>query len=225
MTAKIVYADDEVRFHKLVKMFLREEKYEIETFTNGMDVIDYLSSHNDVDLVLLDVMMPELNGWETCREIQQNFQIPVIMITALDDENSEVHGMDLGADDYISKPFSREILASRVRALLRRTKKIERKDLEDEGIALIESLNSIRINNRKIILTPKEFDLLKYMIQNKNIVLTRDSILNHVWGMDYYGDPRTVDTHIKSLRAKLDIDGKRIKTVRKKGYCYSGENK
>jgi two-component system, OmpR family, response regulator ResD len=223
MTAKIVYADDEVRFHKLVKMFLREEKYEIETFTNGMDVIDYLSSHNDVDLVLLDVMMPELDGWETCKEIQQNFQIPVLMITALDDENSEVHGMDLGADDYISKPFSREILAARVRAILRRTKKKEIRELEDEGIFLMESLNSIRIKNREINLTPKEYELLKYLITNKKIVLSRNSILNHVWGMDYYGDPRTVDTHIKSLRAKMESEGNRIKTIRNKGYSYSGE--
>jgi two-component system, OmpR family, response regulator ResD len=225
MTAKIVYADDEVRFHKLVKMFLREDNYDIETFTNGMDVIDYLSSHNDVDLVVLDVMMPELDGWETCKEIQQNFQIPVLMITALDDENSEVHGMDLGADDYISKPFSKEILAARVRAILRRTKKQETINLGDEGISLVETLNSIRIENKEISLTPKEYDLLKYLILNKKIVLSRDTILNHVWGMDYYGDPRTVDTHIKSLRAKLETRGNRIKTIRNKGYSYSGDEK
>jgi DNA-binding response OmpR family regulator len=222
MSAKIVYADDEIRFHKLVKIFLRKENYEIVTFSNGLDVIDYLSSHKDVDLVLLDVMMPGLNGWETCREIMKNFQIPVLLITALDDEHSEVFGMNLGADDYIRKPFSKEILSARVRALLRRNRNRETRDLEDEGIMMIESLNSIKMENKNVNLTPKEYELLKYLIINKKIVLSRDSILNHVWGMDYYGDPRTVDTHIKSLRAKLGPKGTRIKTIRNKGYSYWG---
>ncbi len=225
MSVKIIYADDEIRFHKLVKMFLQEDKYEIITLSNGMEVIDYLSSHTDVDLILLDIMMPELDGWETCREIQKNFQIPVIMLTALGDETNEVRGMDTGADDYISKPFSKKILSARVKALLRRTKKIETDLIEDEGIRLYDSLNTIGIDDSDIILTPKEFDLLKYLILNKSIVLSREMILNKVWGFDYYGDPRTVDTHIKSLRAKMGNEGVRIKTLRNKGYSYIGENK
>jgi two-component system, OmpR family, response regulator ResD len=219
---KILYADDEVRYHKLVKMFLQEFSYDIETFSNGSDLLNYLSVNPKVDLILLDVMMPELNGWETCKYIEEHFNIPVIMITALGDESSEENGLMLGADDYISKPFSKKILSARVHSILRRTKNEINSILNMEGINFNEHLFFVSIDANNIFLTQKEYYLFKYLVINKKIVLNRESILDKVWGMDYCGDPRTVDTHIKSLRSKLQLYRESIKTVRGSGYTFIG---
>jgi len=232
MAAKIIYADDEARYRNLIKMFLSPEGYEVVCFENGEAVLDYLDRSRDADLILLDVMMPGLDGWETCRAIRSVSRVPVIMITALDDTASEVQGMDIGADDYVSKPFAREVLLARIRRLLARTRQEQLSCFEAEGIRFIDAAGSIVIpgttegtaeTTKGIKLTPREYDLFKYLVLNKTIILSRDQILNGVWGFDYDGDPRTVDTHIKSLRARLGVFGKRIKTVRNRGYVYSGD--
>lgn len=222
MSATILYADDEIRFHKLVELFLSQEGYNVISFSGGEELIDYLCEKPAADLVLLDLMMPGMDGWETCREIREKFSIPVIMLTALSDESSEVRGINTGADDYIGKPFSRDRLVARVNALLRRTAQQRSKALMDEGMVLREEESAIELSGRKINLSPKEFGLLEYLVINKSSVLSRMQLLDHVWGYDYCGDPRTVDTHIKSLRARLGEEGRRITTVRGKGYCYKG---
>lgn len=222
---KILYADDDENYRRLVKIFLEKESYRVVTANDGLQVIDLLCVQKDIDLVILDVMMPELDGWETCREIRKAWDIPILMLTALDDINSEVFGIENGADDYVAKPFSHEILMARVKALLRRTRRSKLKKIADEGMELDETKNSVHINDSVICLTPKEFELLKFLVFNKGLVLYREKILDNVWGYDYFGDPRTVDTHIKSLRSKLGKEGTRIITVRNKGYSYRGEIK
>lgn len=222
MLGKILYADDEANYRRLVKMFLEQADYEVVTASDGEEVIDIFTQHNDIDLVVLDVMMPKLNGWETCQIIREKSTIPIIMLTALGDVTNEVYGIEKGADDYIAKPFSHEILVARVAGLLRRVRINHQEQFEDEGMVFEESTNSVYVDNKKIPLRPKEYELLMCLVLNKSVVLSRDQILDKVWGYNYYGDPRTVDTHIKSLRARLGETGKRIKTLRNKGYCYRG---
>ena len=221
MKGRILYADDEANYRRLVKVFLTSADYEVVLASNGQEVIDQLNK--DIDLILLDVMMPVQNGWDTCKEIRQRSQVPIIMLTALGDSGSEVHGIEQGADDYISKPFSQEVLLARISGLLRRVRRHEQQQLEDEGMALVPADNAVVIDGEKKTLRPKEYELLRCLVTNKNMVLTREQILDQVWGYDYFGDIRTVDTHIKALRAHLGGYGKRIKTLRNKGYCYRGD--
>lgn len=222
LSGKIIYADDEADYRRLVKIFLENEKYQVLTANDGMQVLDVMGLEQDIDLVILDVMMPKMDGWQTCREIRKIHDVPILMLTALDDVKSEVFGIENGADDYIAKPFSHEVLVARVKALLRRTKRKVQNQLKDEGMQFDETISSVYMDGREISLTPKEYELLKYLVINKGLVVVREKILDKVWGFDYYGDPRTVDTHIKSLRAKLGEGGRRITTVRNKGYCYRG---
>ncbi|WP_333781236.1 response regulator transcription factor [Oceanirhabdus sp. W0125-5] len=222
MLGKILYADDEANYRRLIKMFLERADYEVITVSDGKEAIDILNNKNDIDLVILDVMMPKFNGWQACHVIREKSNIPIIMLTALGDATNEVYGIEKGADDYIAKPFSQEVLIARVGGLLRRVRKNKQEQFNDEGMAFEESTNSVYIDNNKITLRPKEYELLMCLVLNKSIVLSREQILDNVWGYDYFGDPRTVDTHIKSLRSKLGDEGKRIKTLRNKGYCYRG---
>lgn len=222
MLGKILYADDEANYRRLVKMFLERAEYNVITVSNGEEVMNMLNQHNDFDLVILDVMMPKLNGWQACQAIREKSNIPIIMLTALGDVTNEVNGIEKGADDYIAKPFSQDILIARVGGLLRRVRQNQLEQFQDEGMIFEESTNSIIFDNNKIALRPKEYELLICLVLNKSIVLSREQILDKVWGYDYFGDPRTVDTHIKSLRAKLGHISERIKTLRNKGYCYRG---
>ncbi len=220
----IVYADDEERYRNLIKLMLRPEGYNVEVVENGLGVLQYLEKNREVDLILLDVMMPKLDGWETLKAVRSISDVPIIMLTALDDVHNEVKGLDIGADDYISKPFPREILVSRIKRILKRTTKIEEKLFEDEGIAFDDKKYVILLDGNEVNLTPKEFNLLKYMVLNRDIILSRDQILLKVWGDDYFGDSRTVDTHIKSVRASLGTFSSRIQTIRGRGYIYCGDN-
>ena len=220
MPVKILYADDEENYRKLVKMFLEHAGYEVYTAEDGEEAIEILTDNGDIELVILDILMPGINGRQTCREIRDFSEVPVIMLTALGDEKNEILGIEIGADDYISKPFSNEILLARIGSLLRRSKKTKEICCSEEGIVFLESSNSVKIERKECVLSPKEFDLFRYLVLEKNRVLSRNQILDKVWGYDYFGDPRTVDTHVKSLRAKLQENGERIKTVRNKGYCY-----
>jgi DNA-binding response OmpR family regulator len=208
-----------------VKLFLENEGYEVATACDGAEALECVELQMDIDLVILDVMMPKLDGWQTCREIRKIVNVPILMLTALDGVDNEVFGIENGADDYISKPFTHKVFMVRVKALLRRSNKNKMEKFIDEGIELEEATNSVHIKDKKASLTPKEYELLKYMILNKGIVLSRQKILDRVWGFDYFGDQRTVDTHIKSVRAKLGKEGLRITTLRDKGYCYRGEQK
>lgn len=218
--AKILYVDDDTSYLKLVKMFLEHEGFNVITENCSMNTLDILSEHNDFELVILDVMMPDKDGHHLCREIKREFNIPILMLTALGNAQSEAFGIDNGADDYIAKPFTHEIFAARVKALLRRNRNNISKAVLDEGIELDEVSRKITIGEASAFVTVKEERLLKYLIMNKGVVLPREKILNHVWGWDYYGDPRTLDTHIKALRSKLGNKGKNIVTIRGTGYSY-----
>jgi len=223
MAIKILYADDEAYYRRLVRMFLEKEGYEVVTAENGEEAIDVISTRKDIDVVILDVMMPVVDGWEACKKIRSMSNIPILMLTALGDVTNEVYGIESGADDYISKPFSHEVLIARVKGLLRRVNNNIKAKMEDEGMVFIEAENAVTIKGNMSHLTPKEYELLEFLVMNKEIVLSREKILDKVWGFDYFGDPRTVDTHIKSLRAKLGDESARIKTLRGRGYTYRGE--
>ena len=222
MPYKILYADDEKNYRKMIKMFLEKEHYEVFTAGDGLQVLELLNLYKDIALIILDVMMPKLDGWKTCREIRKQSDVPILMLTALDNADNEAFGIDNGADDYIAKPFTHKIFMARIKALLRRSQKNKLNRFKDEGMEFNETKNSIHINDIVISLTPKEYELLKCLVLNKNLVLSRTKLLDKVWSYDYFGDPRTVDTHIKSLRAKLGPAGSRITTLRNKGYCYTG---
>ena len=217
---KILYVDDDTSYLKLVKLFLEREGFFIVTEEDSIVTIDILREENNFDLVILDAMMPDIDGFELCREIKKEFNIPILMLTALADSQNEVYGIDNGADEYISKPFKHEVFVARIKALLRRNSNNIEKAILDENIVLDEALGEVAVNGQKKTITPKEIKLLKYLIINKDLVLEREKLLNHVWGWDYYGDPRTIDTHIKSLRAKLGDKGENIITIRGVGYSY-----
>lgn len=219
---RILYADDEAKYRRLVKLFLSNQGYEVITVDDGEQVIDEFFKHNDFDLVILDVMMPVVDGIEACKAIREYSTVPIIMLTALGDVKDEIKGLEIGADDYIAKPFSNEKLVARVNSLLRRTQINERTQFESEGIMFDDVLLQVSYDDHQYDLTLKEYKLMKALILNKNQVLSRSQLLDLVWGFDYEGDPRTLDTHIKSLRAKSGRIGERIKTVRGKGYYYQG---
>ncbi len=220
-TTKILLADDEARMRKLVTDFLRKEGYSMLEAADGEAALEQFHQNEDLALVILDVMMPGYDGWTVCREIRRTSQVPIIMLTARGEEGDELFGFDLGADEYITKPFSLNILAARIQALLRRrgtsqdTKSFNGLDIDDHG-------RYVFVNGEKIDLTPKEYDLLFYLAENPGRALSREQILNAVWDYDFFGDVRTVDTHIKKLRLKLGEKGEYIQTVRGMGYRFEG---
>ena len=216
----ILIVDDEQRMRKLVKDFLTKQDFTVLEAADGEEAVYLFFEKKDIDLVILDVMMPKMDGWETCREIRQYSQVPIIMLTARGSENDELRGFDLGVDEYIAKPFSPKILVARVQALLRRTNSMSEENLEYGGIVLNRSAHEVRIDGKRIDLSFKEFELLTYFIENKDIALSRERILNHVWDYDYFGDARTIDTHVKKLRSKMGDKGKFIKTIWGMGYKF-----
>ena len=208
---KILVVDDESRMRKLVKDFLVKNNYEVVEAEDGSAALDIFFEQKDIALVILDVMMPKVDGWEVCREIRGYSKVPIIMLTAKADERDELQGFQLGVDEYISKPFSPKILVARVEAILRRTGQVAGDDiLEAGGIQLNKAAHIILIDGRQIELSYKEFELLTYFMENKGIALSREKILNSVWNYDYFGDARTIDTHVKKLRNKMGEKGNQI---------------
>lgn len=216
---KILVADDESRMRKLVKDFLIKSNFEVLEAEDGSQALDLFYATKDIALIILDVMMPKMDGFEVCREIRQTSQVPIIMLTAKGDERDELQGFQLGVDEYITKPFSPKILVARVEAVLRRTNQAEETELlEYGGIVVDKTAHSVTIDGNPVDLSFKEFELLTYFMENKGIALSREKILNHVWNYDYFGDARTIDTHVKKLRSKLGDKGDLIKTIWGVGY-------
>jgi len=217
---KILVVDDESRMRKLVKDFLVRKDYEVIEAENGEQALDIFFSTKDIALIILDVMMPRLDGWQVCKEIRQYSKVPIIMLTAKGDEKDELMGFELGVDEYISKPFSPKILVARVEAVLRRTNAIDEGTIEVGGITLDRAAHQVKVDDKSIDLSYKEFELLSYFITNQGVALSREKILNNVWNYDYYGDARTIDTHVKKLRSKLGPKGEYIKTIWGLGYKF-----
>ena len=216
---KILVVDDESRMRKLVKDFLEREGYEVLEAGDGMEAMDVFYENQDIALMILDVMMPKMDGWQVCREIRRESKLPIIMLTARADERDELQGFELGVDEYISKPFSPKILVARVSAILRRTNALTNDEVVDAGGILIDkAAHTVKIGEKEIDLSFKEFELLSYFVENQGIALSREKILNHVWNYDYFGDARTIDTHVKKLRSKLGDKGELIKTIWGMGY-------
>ncbi len=220
MENKILISEDETKIRQLVASYLVREGFRVIEAENGQEAVERFGENEDVVLVMLDVMMPVKDGFEACREIRQKSDVPILMLTARDAEHDEVKGFEMGADEYISKPFSPTILVTRVKNLLRRSGAGDMSDVSAGGLQVLYRERTVVVDGKKIITTPKEFDLLYYLMKNCNIVLSRDQIICTVWDMDYSGDDRTVDTHIKCLRAKLGPYAKCIRTVRKVGYKF-----
>ena len=222
---KVLMVDDESRMRKLVSDFLTRKGYQVIEAGDGEEAIDKFYEDKNISLVILDVMMPKMNGWDTCRQIRKNSNVPIIMLTAKSDEASELNGFDCGADEYISKPFSPKILTARVDALIRRSYSIDSSEMIDVGgIVINKAAHIVKINDEEIELSFKEFELLTYFVDNKGIALSREKILNNVWNYDYFGDARTIDTHVKKLRSKLGDKGEYIKTIWGMGYKFEVED-
>lgn len=220
MKIKVLVADDDVVLRELLCDILIAKNYVTIEACDGQEAIDLFFSNTDLDLVILDVMMPHYDGWEVLQEIRERSDIPVLMLTALGNERNEIYGLRKGADDYIAKPFSYERLIVRIETLLRRMKKDQQSDLEVGQLVVNKSMHKAVVDGEEIILNNKEFQLLYYFIENQNIVLSRDKILDSIWGYDFEGDVRTIDTHVKTLRAKLLACGEYIQTVRGSGYRF-----
>ena len=220
MENTILVVDDELRMRKLVRDFLVKQNFTVLEAADGEEAVDVFLANKDISLVILDVMMPKMDGWETCREIRQYSKVPIIMLTARGEENDELRGFELGVDEYISKPFSPKILVARVQAILRRSNASTEETLEYNGIVLNRSAHEVTIDGKRIDLSFKEFELLSYFMENKDIALSRERILNHVWDYDYFGDARTIDTHVKKLRSKMGEKGSCIKTIWGMGYKF-----
>lgn len=220
---KILVVDDEERMQKLLKDFLKMKDYEVLLAGNGEEAIDLFFKEKSIALIILDVMMPKMDGWTALKTIREHSKVPVIMLTARSEENDELKGFDYGADEYISKPFSPKILVARVEALLRRSGVQKEELLEVGGIVIDEAAHSVSVDGKPIELSFKEYELLQYFVENKGIALSREKILNNVWNYDYFGDARTIDTHVKKLRAKLMDKGEYIKTVWGMGYKFEVE--
>lgn len=216
----ILVVDDEQRMRKLVKDFLVKQDFKVLEAADGEEAVDIFLENKDIVLVILDVMMPKMDGWQTCREIRQYSKVPIIMLTARGEETDELRGFELGVDEYIAKPFSPKILVARVQAILRRANASSEETLEYGGIVLNRSAHEVLIDGEKIDLSFKEFELLTYFMENKDIALSRERILNHVWDYDYFGDARTIDTHVKKLRSKMGEKGSYIKTIWGMGYKF-----
>ena len=222
---KVLMVDDESRMRKLVSDFLTRKGDQVIEAGDGEEAIDKFYEDKNISLVILDVMMPKMNGWDTCRQIRKNSNVPIIMLTAKSDEASELNGFDCGADEYISKPFSPKILTARVDALIRRSYSIDSSEMIDVGgIVINKAAHIVKINDEEIELSFKEFELLTYFVDNKGIALSREKILNNVWNYDYFGDARTIDTHVKKLRKKLGDKGDYIKTIWGMGYKFEVED-
>lgn len=222
---KVLMVDDESRMRKLVSDFLTRKGYQVIEAGDGEEAIDKFYEDKNISLVILDVMMPKMNGWDTCRQIRKNSNVPIIMLTAKSDEASELNGFDCGADEYISKPFSPKILTARVDALIRRSYSIDSSEMIDVGgIVINKAAHIVKINDEEIELSFKEFELLTYFVDNKGVALSREKILNNVWNYDYFGDARTIDTHVKKLRKKLGDKGDYIKTIWGMGYKFEVED-
>lgn len=218
---KVLIADDESRMRKLVNDFLSRNNYDVIEAFDGQDAIEKFYNDKDISLIILDVMMPRMDGWQALQEIRKDSNIPVIMLTAKSEEKDELDSFDLGADEYISKPFSPKVLTARVDALLRRSYNIDSNEIVDVGgIIINNSAHTVSIDNEEIELSFKEFELLNYFVENKGIALSRAKILNNVWNYDYFGDARTIDTHVKKLRKKLGSKGDYIKTIWGMGYKF-----
>ena len=220
MENTILVVDDELRMRKLVRDFLVKQNFKVLEAADGEEAVDVFLANKDISLVILDVMMPKMDGWETCREIRQYSKVPIIMLTARGEENDELRGFELRVDEYISKPFSPKILVARVQAILRRSNASTEETLEYNGIVLNRSAHEVTIDGKRIDLSFKEFELLSYFMENKDIALSRERILNHVWDYDYFGDARTIDTHVKKLRSKMGEKGSCIKTIWGMGYKF-----
>ncbi len=221
---KILVVDDESRMRKLVRDFLVRQNYEVLEAPDGEAALDVFYENKGIALIILDVMMPKMTGWEVCREIREISEVPIIMLTAKTDESDELQGFELGVDEYISKPFSPRILVARVEAILRRANKLDRSEaIEVGGIAIDQQAHMVTVDGERVELSYKEFELLTYFVENKGIALSREKILNHVWDFDYYGDARTIDTHVKKLRSKLGAKGEYIKTIWGMGYKFEVE--
>lgn len=217
---KVLIADDESRMRKLVKDFLNKNGIQVLEAADGEQACDIFYSEKDIALIILDVMMPKMDGWQVCREIRKNSKVPIIMLTARGDEKDELLGFELGVDEYITKPFSPKILVARIDAILRRTGSFDTDTIEIGGIKLDRQAHEVYVDGSPIELSLKEFELLEYFIQNKGVALSRDKILNNVWNYDYFGDARTIDTHVKKLRSKMGDKGDLIKTVWGMGYKF-----
>ena len=221
---KILVVDDESRMRKLVKDFLARQGYTVLEAADGMEAMDYFYADKDIALIILDVMMPKMDGWQVCREIRMHSKVPIIMLTARSEERDELQGFDLGVDEYISKPFSPKILVARVEAILRRTQGSGNADeISAGGIVVDKAAHTVMSDGSPVDLSFKEFELLTYFIENQGIALSREKILNNVWNYDYFGDARTIDTHVKKLRSKLGDKGEYIKTIWGMGYKFEVE--
>ena len=221
MSNNVLIVDDEARMRKLIKDFLMAKNFTILEATDGEEALKvFEENQNKIDLILLDVMMPKLDGWSVLRQIRQTSKVPIIMLTARGEEQDELFGFELGVDEYISKPFSPKILVARVEAILKRTQGDTKEVRDCGGIEIDKEGRTVSVDGKNIELSLREYELLVYLIENENIALSRDKILNNVWNYDYYGDSRTIDSHVKKLRHKLGKRGKYIKTIRGIGYKF-----
>ena len=218
---KILVVDDESRMRKLVKDFLVRSKYEVLEAEDGAQAVDMFFEDQSIALIILDVMMPKMDGWQVCREIRAYSKVPIIMLTAKTTEQDELLGFQLGVDEYISKPFSPKILVARVEAVLRRSNGVSSDNILSAGdITIDKAAHIVTIGDKQVELSYKEFELLAYFVENQGIALSREVILNHVWNYDYFGDARTIDTHVKKLRSKMGSQGECIKTIWGMGYKF-----
>lgn len=217
---KILMVDDEARMRKLVKDFLSIKGFTVIEASDGEEAVDVFFEQKDIALIILDVMMPKMDGWETLKTIRKYSQVPIIMLTARGEERDELQGFDLGVDEYISKPFSPKILVARVEAILRRSNAVSADAVEVGGICMDKAAHQVMIDGKNVDLSYKEFELLSYFMENQGLALSREKILNNVWNYDYFGDARTIDTHVKKLRSKMGEKGEYIKTIWGMGYKF-----
>ncbi len=220
---KILVVDDESRMRKLVRDFLVRKDYEVIEAENGAQALSIFFEKQDIALIILDVMMPQMDGFQVCREIRAYSKVPIIMLTAKSDEQDELQGFGLGVDEYITKPFSPKILVARVEAILRRSGSLKEEELEAGGILIDQAAHIVKVDGKQVDLSYKEFELMCYFMENQGIALSREKILNHVWNYDYFGDARTIDTHVKKLRSKIGEKGAYIKTIWGVGYKFEVE--
>ena len=218
---KILVVDDESRMRKLVRDFLEREGFQVLEAGDGLEAMEVFYGDKDISLLILDVMMPKMDGWQVCREVRQASKVPISMLTARSEERDELQGFELGVDEYISKPFSPKILVARVEAILRRSNVLDSEEVSDAGgIVIDKAAHQVTIDGKGIELSYKEFELLTYFVENQGIALSREKILNNVWNYDYFGDARTIDTHVKKLRSKMGEKGNYIRTIWGMGYKF-----
>lgn len=221
---KILIVDDESRMRKLIRDFLEREGYQILEAADGVEAMDQFYSEKDISLIILDVMMPRMDGWQVLREVREHSKVPIMMLTARTEEQNELKGFELGVDEYVAKPFSPKILVARVGALLKRARNAaEEAAVNAGGIVMDKAAHIVTIDGEPIDLSVKEFELLAYFLENQKMALSREKILNHVWNYDYFGDARTIDTHVKKLRSKMGEKGNYIKTIWGMGYKFEVE--